>query len=77
MCVCNVTYLLTWLEFTGVSAPYEAPENPEIHINGAKSSVEDSVKAIMDYLLSKKYIWSKLVVKRSSRCLVAVCMAGS
>lgn len=56
MCVCNVTYLLTWLEFTGVSAPYEAPENPEIHIDGAKSSVEDSVKTIMDFLLSKKYI---------------------
>ena len=44
------------VEFTGLSAPYEAPENPEIHIDGAKSSIEDSVKTIMDYLLSKRYI---------------------
>ena len=71
--MCNVTYLLTWLEFTGVSAPYEAPENPEIHIDGAKSSVEDSVKAIMDYLLSKKYIWVKFIVIRSSICPATIC----
>lgn len=43
-------------EFTGVSAPYEAPENPEIHIQGDKCSIEESVKRIVDYLLSKGYM---------------------
>lgn len=43
-------------EFTGVSAPYEAPENPEIHIQGDKCSIEESVKHIVDYLLSKGYM---------------------
>jgi len=37
-------------EFTGVSAPYEAPENPEIHILADRSSVEESVRQIIAYL---------------------------
>ncbi|KAI9735288.1 MAG: Adenylyl-sulfate kinase [Cirrosporium novae-zelandiae] len=43
-------------EFTGISAPYEAPENPEIHIHGEKTSVEDSVKMVLDYLEEKGYL---------------------
>lgn len=34
-------------EFTGISAPYEAPENPEIHIQSDKTSVEDAVRLIV------------------------------
>ncbi|KAL1599724.1 Adenylyl-sulfate kinase [Paraconiothyrium brasiliense] len=37
-------------EFTGISAPYEAPENPEIKIQSDKTSVEDAVRQIVDYL---------------------------
>ena len=37
-------------EFTGISAPYEAPENPEIHIHSEKTSVEEAVVIITDYL---------------------------
>lgn len=37
-------------EFTGISAPYEAPENAEIHIRSDLKSVEDSVKEITEYL---------------------------
>jgi adenylylsulfate kinase len=40
-------------EFTGISAPYEAPESPEIHIRSDKNSVEESVQHIVDYLNSK------------------------
>ena len=29
-------------EFTGISAPYEAPENAEIHIHSEKTSVEEA-----------------------------------
>jgi adenylylsulfate kinase len=37
-------------EFTGISAPYEAPEKAEIHIRSDLKSVEDSVKEITEYL---------------------------
>lgn len=37
-------------EFTGISAPYEAPENAEIHIHSEKTSVEEAVVIITKYL---------------------------
>ncbi|UZJ53891.1 hypothetical protein CBS101457_003211 [Exobasidium rhododendri] len=40
-------------EFTGISAPYEAPEKAEIHIDAGKTSVEESVKIITEYLVQK------------------------
>jgi adenylylsulfate kinase-like enzyme len=40
-------------EFTGISAPYEAPEAPEIHIHSDKVSVEEAVVQIVEYLKSK------------------------
>lgn len=43
-------------EFTGISAPYEAPENPEIHLHTDKMSVDECVQGIMDYLVKQKYI---------------------
>lgn len=42
--------------FTGISAPYEAPENPEIHIRTDKQSVEESVEQIMKYLETKNLL---------------------
>jgi len=43
-------------EFTGVSAPYEEPENPEIVVNTSESSIEDSVRKIIQYLEDNKLI---------------------
>jgi adenylylsulfate kinase len=40
-------------EFTGISAPYEEPKNPEIRIKGDETSVEDAVKQILKYLEEK------------------------
>ncbi|KAK0729433.1 Adenylylsulfate kinase-domain-containing protein [Apiosordaria backusii] len=37
-------------DFTGISAPYEAPVNPEITIRTDQLSVEDSVRKIVKYL---------------------------
>ncbi len=37
-------------EFTGISAPYEEPDKPEIHIKGEETSVEESVRIIIKYL---------------------------
>lgn len=44
-------------EFTGISAPYEAPEAPEIHLKNYEGvSVEESAEKIIDYLIEHKYI---------------------
>ncbi|KAF2472129.1 adenylyl sulfate kinase [Lindgomyces ingoldianus] len=40
-------------EFTGISAPYEEPENAEITIKSAEKSVEEAVQEIVEYLDSK------------------------
>ena len=43
-------------EFTGISAPYEAPENPELHIRTDQNSIEDCVEMVLSYLREKKLI---------------------
>ncbi|TVY33006.1 Adenylyl-sulfate kinase, partial [Lachnellula subtilissima] len=42
--------------FTGISAPYEAPVNAEITVHTDKSSVEECVQQIMKYLVEKKLL---------------------
>jgi bifunctional enzyme CysN/CysC len=37
-------------EFTGVSAPYEEPENPELIVDTSKLSVEESVTQLVEYV---------------------------
>jgi adenylylsulfate kinase len=43
-------------EFTGISAPYEAPERPEIVVDTNRQSVEESVGQIVSYLDEKGYL---------------------
>jgi adenylylsulfate kinase len=43
-------------EFTGISAPYEAPETPELHIRTDESDVTESVRMITEYLSNKGFI---------------------
>ncbi|MBR9844585.1 MAG: adenylyl-sulfate kinase [Algicola sp.] len=38
---------------TGISAPYEAPENPDIEIHTETETIEDSVKKIVEYITPK------------------------
>ncbi|UOQ45708.1 adenylyl-sulfate kinase [Halobacillus salinarum] len=42
--------------FTGIDAPYEEPEKPEIVVETDKQTQEESVAAIMDYLKDRKLI---------------------
>lgn len=42
--------------FTGISAPYEAPEAPEIRLRTDQLSVEESVAKIMEYLYSQNLL---------------------
>lgn len=39
--------------FTGISAPFEAPEHPDITLDTSKLPVEESVKTLLDYVLPK------------------------
>ena len=40
-------------EFTGISAPYEAPQQPELQIDTSKLSIEDCVRQIIDQLAAR------------------------
>jgi len=46
-------------EFTGISAPYEEPENPEIRLETHKKSVEECAKEVIKYLEEKGIIPKK------------------
>ena len=39
--------------FTGISAPFAAPEHPDITLDTSKLPVEESVKILLDYVLPK------------------------
>jgi len=39
--------------FTGISAPFEAPENPEVDVPTHEMSIEASAKKVVDYILPK------------------------
>ncbi len=43
-------------EFTGISSPYEEPENPELIIETDILSLEDSVKKVLDLLRERRII---------------------
>ena len=38
---------------TGISAPYEAPEQPDLEIETEKESIDDAVQRIIDYITPK------------------------
>jgi adenylylsulfate kinase len=43
-------------EFTGISAPYEEPLNPEIVLENDKNTIEESVNQVLEYLTEKGII---------------------
>ena len=43
-------------DFTGISAPYEEPLYPELTIDSSKLSVEESTRAILNYLEENGYV---------------------
>ena len=42
--------------FTGISDPYEEPENPDLILYTNKETVEESAQKVIDKLIEKKYI---------------------
>jgi adenylylsulfate kinase len=43
-------------EFTGISAPYEEPNNAELLLDTNGQSVQDSVKQLVEYLEKNGYL---------------------
>lgn len=43
-------------QFTGISSPYEAPENPEIILDSSRLNVQQSCDIVIDYLKQKTII---------------------
>ncbi len=46
-------------EFTGISAPYEAPERPELVLDTNRQSVEESVASLVAHLEKNGYLSSR------------------
>ncbi|MHA1230874.1 MAG: adenylyl-sulfate kinase [Candidatus Helarchaeota archaeon] len=42
--------------FTGISDPYEEPENPDLTLNTDKETIEESVQKVFNKLVEKGYI---------------------
>lgn len=53
--------------FTGVSAPYEEPENPEIILETDKMGVDDCIRQIINYLIYRNYIKDPVLLRATSR----------
>lgn len=47
--------------FTGISAPYEPPENPEVHLHTESHDVKGCVDQLVEYLITHHYLESSLV----------------
>ncbi len=43
-------------DFTGISSPYEAPENPELVFNTGEQDLQTCVQGIVDYLKTEGYL---------------------
>jgi adenylylsulfate kinase len=42
--------------FTGIDSAYEAPVNPEVHVQTADKSVQECAQQVVQYLKQQKYI---------------------
>ena len=42
--------------FTGISSPYENPENPEIHVLNDNISLNEAADQIINFLIKNNYI---------------------
>lgn len=53
--------------FTGIDDPYEAPENPEIHLKTDEMTVEEEVGVIVDYLAKNEVIQSQYYTRAGDK----------
>ena len=50
-------------DFTGISAVYEEPKQPEIVLETDKLSLQDCIKTMLDYLVHNGYIKQSRITK--------------
>jgi len=62
-------------QFTGIDSPYEEPDNADLTIDTSKLDIDQSVDAIIDYLLRHSYIVSNRRL-RLSRLLFDYLLPG-
>jgi adenylylsulfate kinase len=43
-------------EFTGISSPYEAPENPELRLHTGRATVQACIEDLLTYLTANGYL---------------------
>ena len=48
--------------FTGISSPYEPPENAEIHVINNTISIDEAAEQIVSYLIDNKHIKKKVKI---------------
>jgi adenylylsulfate kinase len=53
--------------FTGIDDPYEAPENPELHLHTDKMTLEEEVSIIIDYLTQNGIIGAQYFTRANDR----------
>jgi adenylylsulfate kinase len=51
-------------EFTGVSAPYEEPDNPELILETDKMDLRECVRALLEFLVQNEYIKKSLSLEK-------------
>ena len=51
--------------FTGIDDPYEAPDNPEIHLRTDEMTLQQEVDAIINYLISHEIIRKEYFTRAS------------
>ena len=54
--------------FTGISDPYEAPLKPEVTVNSGTQSVQESMKAILQYLEQQGWVAKTAGAATSTQC---------
>jgi len=53
-------------EFTGISAPYEEPEEPELVLDSGRLAVGECARKVIDYLTAHKYLRSFLAAEKAA-----------
>ncbi len=57
--------------FTGIDDPYEAPENPEIHLRTDEMTLQEEVSIVVDYLMTHDIIRREYFTRSDDRVAAA------
>jgi adenylyl-sulfate kinase len=50
------------LEFTGISAPYEAPESPDLELDTSKIALDDCVARLLELIATHSELYRKQII---------------